>query len=183
MSQKAPTGSSRPDRSTPARPPTRPPRPGRCRSTRPPRMPSIPPSTAASCSRWRNWATSTPGSMNPTQAVVEDGSTRSRGRRRAAGRVRAVGGDAGDPEHRRGRGPHRVLPAAVRRHLQPLPLHPAQARDQGRLRGEPRRPGVLARRGQAEHQGVLRRDRSPTRSWTCSTSGRRRRRACASGCR
>ena len=60
--QMTPNGPSRPVRSTPARRPTRPPRPGRCRSTRQRPTPSIPPSTAASCSRSRNSATSTPGS-------------------------------------------------------------------------------------------------------------------------
>ena len=84
---------------------------------------------------------------------------RARGRRRrAVPVVRAGRRDVRDPEPRRRRRPHRVQPAALRRHLQPVPLLAAQARHRGQLRRGSRRPRVLAGGGPAEHQGVLRRD-------------------------
>ena len=92
------------------------------------------------------------------------------GRRRAAHRgagrrcrgpvpgLRSGRGDVRDPEPgQRGRS-HRVQPAALRRHVQPVPLHAAQDGHRGQLRRGPRRPGLLARSGAPEHQGVLRRD-------------------------
>ena len=78
--------------------------------------------------------------------------------RRPAGRLRAVGRDAGHPEPGRGGRPHRVLAEPLRRHLQPVPLHAAQVGHHRRLRRRPRRSGVVAGGGQAEHQGVLRGD-------------------------
>ena len=84
---------------------------------------------------------------------------RARGRRRRAVPVlRAGRGDVRHPEPRRRGRSHRVQPAALRRHLQPVPLHAAQARHRDHLRRRPRRPGLLAGGGAAEHQGVLRRD-------------------------
>ncbi|EFD55176.1 O-acetylhomoserine sulfhydrylase metC [Mycobacterium tuberculosis 02_1987] len=85
--------------------------------------------------------------------------------RRARGRcgraVPVVGAGRGDVRHlepgRRGRS-HRVQPAPVRRHLQPVPLFAGQARHRGQLRRRSGRSGHLAGGGTAQHQGVLRRD-------------------------
>ena len=107
--------------------------------------------------------------------------TRRRGRGAVPG-VRPGRRDVRDPQPRQRGRPHRVQPAALRRHVQPVPLHAAQARHRGQLRREPRRPGFLAGGRAAEHQGVLRRDdlqpaerhpRHPRRR-----GGRPRRRAC-----
>ena len=67
--------------------------------------------------------------MNPTQDVLEQRVASLEGGVAAlAGVERPVGDDAGDPQPRRGRRPHRRLGLAVRRHLQPAPLLAAQAR-------------------------------------------------------
>ena len=79
--------------------------------------------------------------MNPTQSVFEERIADLEGGVGAlAAGLRPGGRDPGHPEPGRGRRPHRLLALALRRHLQPLPLHAAQARDQGRLRRRPRRP-------------------------------------------
>ncbi len=89
--------------------------------------------------------------MNPTQAVFEGRIAASRGprdggrHRGAGGGQRAGGRDPGHLEPGRDRRPHRVLGRALRRHLQPAPLHPAQAGHRGHLHRRPRRPRRLAR--------------------------------------
>ena len=97
--------------------------------------------------------------MNPTQDVVEQRIAALEG---GVAALFLASGQAAetlrDPQPRRRRRPHRVQPAALRRHLQPVPLHAAQDRHRGQLRRGPRRPRLLARGRAAEHQGVLRRD-------------------------
>lgn len=99
-----------------------------------------------------------------------------RGRRRRAG-FGAGRRDARDPDAGRGRGPHRVLPVAVRRHLQPLPSHAAPVRHRGDVRRGPGRPGGLAGRGPAQHEGVLRRDARQSARRRAGRPGRRGHRA------
>ena len=97
--------------------------------------------------------------MNPTQAVFEERIAVPRGRGGRAGRGQRPGGRDDRPaEPGRERRPHRLVGLALRRHLQPLPLHAAQARHRGQLRRRPRRSRRLARRRPAQHQGLLRRD-------------------------
>ena len=55
-------------------------------------------------------------------------------------------------------------PQPLRRHLQPARTHAEEVRHLGDLRGRPGRPGAVAGRRPAQHQAVLRRDRSPTPS-------------------
>ena len=109
--------------------------------------------------------------MNPTQDVVEERIASPRGRRRRpAGGLRPGRGDAGHPQPRRGRRPHRVQPEPLRRHVQPVPLHAAQARHRGRPSSRTRTtstPGA-PRSGRTPRRSSPR--RSPTRSRTCSTS-------------
>ena len=62
-----------------------------------------------------------------------------RRRRRARVRLRAGGGDAGDPQHRQRRRRDRLDHQPLRRHLQPLPLHAAEAGHQRQLRRAERR--------------------------------------------
>ena len=96
---------------------------------------------------------------NPTTDVVEQRIAALEGG--VAGLFLSLGAGRRDvlhPEPGRRRRPHRLQPAPVRRHLQPVPLFAAQARHRGQLRRESRRPGLLAGGGAAEHQGVLRRD-------------------------
>ena len=67
--------------------------------------------------------------MNPTQAVFEDRVTALEGGvGRARGRERASGAVPGAVEPRRERRPHRVVGVALRRHVQPAPLHVPEAR-------------------------------------------------------
>ena len=116
--------------------------------------------------------------MNPTQARARGAAQRARGRRddghrpaRRAGRRLGPGGrDAGHPQPRQRRRPHRVVGVALRRHLQPVPLHAAQDGHRRHLRRRSRRPRPVAGRGARQHEGVLRRDASPTRRTTSSTS-------------
>ena len=56
----------------------------------------------------------------------------------AAGVERPGGGNHRPTEHRRGRRSHRLQSLPLRRHLQPVPLHPAQAGHHGVLRGQSR---------------------------------------------
>ena len=81
-----------------------------------------------------------------------------RGCRRARRGQWAGRRDDGHPQPRRGRRPHRVERQPLRRHLQPLPLQPAEARRHGRLRRGSRRPRRLAQAHQGEHEGALRGD-------------------------
>ena len=67
--------------------------------------------------------------MNPTQDVVEQRIAALEGGVAALFlSVRPGRRDVRDPQPRQRRRPHRVQPAAVRRHVQPVPLHAAQAR-------------------------------------------------------
>ena len=97
--------------------------------------------------------------MNPTQDVVEQRIAALEG---GVAALFLASGQAAetprDPQPRQRGRPHRLQPAAVRRHLQPVPLHAAQDRHRGQLRRGRRRPGLVARGGAAQHQGVLRRD-------------------------
>ena len=82
-------------------------------------------------------------------------------RRRRRGPVPGIGSGRRalrDPQPGQRRRSHRLQPAALRRHLQPVPLHAAQDRHRGQLRRGRRRPGLLARGRATQHQGVLRRD-------------------------
>ena len=71
--------------------------------------------------------------------------------------------------------PHRVVGRALRRHLQPLPLHAAEAGHRGHLRRRPRRPRRVAPGDPAQHQGVLRRDHRQPPQRRPRHRGRRRR--------
>ena len=71
--------------------------------------------------------------------------------------VRPGGRDARDPHAVRvGRSPGRVG-LAVRRHVQPAPLHAAEDGHHRHVHRRPRRPRGVARGDPAEHEGVLRR--------------------------
>ena len=144
---RARSGASRPARSTPARSPTRPRAPGPCRSTRRRATRSATAKHAANLFALAEMGNIYTRIMNPTQAVVRGPHRRPRGRARTRSAspapspaARAGRRDAGDPQPGRG-GDHIVSsPIAVRRHLQPLPLHAAQARHRGQVRRRPRRP-------------------------------------------
>ena len=77
--------------------------------------------------------------MNPTQGVLEgrinslEGGVHhgDRPARHARRRLGPGGGDVGHPHAGRGRRPHRVVVVALRRHVQPVPLHAAEARHRG----------------------------------------------------
>lgn len=142
-----------------ARRPTRRPTPARCRSTRPLRTFNNTDHAAAL------FGLAEPGNiytrlMNPTTDVVEQ-------------RIAALEGGVAAlflSSSRSPRRPFAILnlaaagdhivasPRLLRRHLQPAAPHPAQAGHRDHLRRGPRRPGLLAGRGSAQHQGVLRRD-------------------------
>ncbi len=109
--------------------------------------------------------------MNPTQDAVEQRiASLEGGVGRAARRERSGRRDDRDPQPRRERRPHRLEPEPVRRHVQPLPLHAAEARHRGDLRRGPRRPRVagVPRCGPTPRPSSGRRSR--TRSRTSSTS-------------
>ena len=116
--------------------------------------------------------------MNPTQGVLEarlssleGGITTAVGPAGRAGRELGPGGrDARDPHPRRGRRPHRRQPVAVRRHLQPVPLHAAEDGHRGHLRRRPARPRAVALRRSVRTPRRSTARCSPTRRTTCSTS-------------
>ena len=95
-----------------------------------------------------------------------------RGRRRgAARRVRAGRGDAGLPQRRRGRRPHRGQPVPLRRHVQPAEVHAARSSASRRTFVEdPDDARGVAGRRPAEHQGCSSARPSPTRRRRSSTS-------------
>ena len=86
--------------------------------------------------------------MNPTQAVFEARIAALEGATDTAigipGALAVASGQSADdarhPQPGRGRRPHRLVGVALRRHLQPLPLHAAEDRHRGQLRRRPRRP-------------------------------------------
>ncbi len=109
--------------------------------------------------------------MNPTHAVVEDRIASLEG---GVGALLVSSGQAAETiailnlaGGRRSRG---LESFAIRRHVQPLPLHAAEAGHRGHVRRRPRRPRAVARRDPPEHEGALRRDRSRIRRTTSSTS-------------
>ena len=109
----------------------------------------------------------------PRSPSLEGGTDdRRRHPRRARRGVGPGGRDARHPEPGRGRASHIVSSAvALRRHLQPLPLH--ASRSSGidvTFVDDPDDLDAVARRGPAEHQGVLRRDHRQPAATTCSTS-------------
>ncbi len=111
--------------------------------------------------------------MNPTQAVVEDRIAALEGG--VAGLLVASGQAAetlADPEHRRGRRPHRVQPEPVRRHLQPLPLHAAEARHHDARSSRTRTIRSRGVRPCSRTPSCSSASRSPTRRTTSSTSRR-----------
>ncbi len=116
--------------------------------------------------------------MNPTQDAVEQRLASLEG---GVGALLVASGQAAetivDPQRRRDRRPHRVEPQPLRRHVQPVPLHAAQARHRGVVRRGPRRPRLVAGRGPAEHQGLLRRDDREPQAGPARHRGRRRGRA------
>ena len=95
--------------------------------------------------------------MNPTQGALEARLTSLEGGVTTAVGLpgalvvssRPVGRDPRHPHPRRGRRPHRGQPVAVRRHLQPVPLHAAEVGHRGHLRRRPARPRAVARRPSA----------------------------------
>ena len=90
--------------------------------------------------------------MNPTQAALEARVTRSKGGcttaigipGHARRRIGPGGRDAGVHDAVRVGRPRRRLAVALRRHLQPAPLHAAEDGHRGHLRRRPRRPRRLA---------------------------------------
>ena len=104
--------------------------------------------------------------MNPTQLVLEarvnsleGGCTTAVGLPGHAGRqFRPVGRDAGDPHPGRGGQPPRLVAVALRRYLQPVALHVAEAGHRGHLRRRSPRSRAVEVGDPPEHQGVLRRD-------------------------
>ena len=83
--------------------------------------------------------------MNPTQAVFEERVASLEGGVAALAVASGQAAETISPvEPGRERRPHRLLGLALRRHLQPVPLHAAQARDRGHLRRRPRRPRRVA---------------------------------------
>ncbi len=110
--------------------------------------------------------------MNPTQDVLEQ--------RVAAleGGVAAVAfasgqaaADPRDPQHRRGRRPLRLQRLALRRHLQPVPLHAAEAGHRGHVRRRPRRRSTRGAPRSARTPSCSTPRRWATRAATCSTCG------------
>ena len=109
--------------------------------------------------------------MNPTQDAVEQRIAALEGGVAALLLSSGPGrGNLRDPEPRRGRRPHRLQPAPLRRHLQPLPLHAAQARHRGVVRRGPRRPRAVAGRDPRRTPRRSTARPSPTRRTTSSTS-------------
>ena len=109
--------------------------------------------------------------MNPTTGRRRAAHRRTRGRGRGAVPVLRPGrGDVRDPQPRRRRRPHRVQPAALRRHLQPVPLHAAQARHRDHASSRTPTTWTPGRRrcGRTPRRSSAR--RSPTRRSTSSTS-------------
>ena len=80
--------------------------------------------------------------MNPTRRGREAARLPRGRRRRAPAQLRHVRDILRDRQHRGGRRPRRREPGALRRDVQPVPEHPAEARHRGDLRREHRRPGV-----------------------------------------
>ena len=100
--------------------------------------------------------------MNPTNDVFEQRIAALEGGVAAlAVSSRSGGRDPLDPEPRPGRRQHRLLVVDLRRDLEPLPAHAAEARDHDHVRRRQRSVGVRAG-DQREHQGrVPRDDRQP----------------------
>ena len=96
--------------------------------------------------------------MNPTQDAFEQRMAALEG---GVGALAVASGQAAQTlallEPRRERRPHRLEHVALRRHLQPAPLHVPEDGHRGELR-RPRRPRRLEGRDPAEHEGVLRRE-------------------------
>ena len=108
--------------------------------------------------------------MNPDDGRVRGADRRARGRRRGARAGQRPGGrDAHDPQPRRRRRQHRQQLQPVRRDVQPLPLHAAQARHHDPLRRRDqardasRRPSTGGPRPSSSR-------RSATRASTSTTS-------------
>ena len=105
-----------------------------------------------------------------------------RARRRSACPARSSSAPARPPR----RWPSSTSPSAgdhivsssslVRRHVQPVPLHAAQARHRGLVRRRPRRPRAVAGGGAGQHEGVLRRDDPEPEERRVRHRGRLRRR-------
>ena len=116
--------------------------------------------------------------MNPTQDAVEQRIASLEG---GVGALLVASGQAAETIailNLAENGDHIVSsPQPVRRHLQPLPLHPAEARHRGVVRRGPRRPRLVAGRRPAEHQGLLRRDHLQPQAGRARHRGRGRRRA------
>ena len=107
----------------------------------------------------------------PDPGRVRGAHRRPRGRGGRTGRVERPGRRVDRPaEPGRERRPRRVVGLALRRDLQPLPLHAAQARRRGHLRGRPRRPRRLAVGRPARTPRPSTPRPSATRRATCSTS-------------
>ena len=126
----------------------------------------------------RGGALRSPGARQHLHAHHEPDAGRVRGPRRLArrrrrgarGRERSGRRDDRALEPRRERWPHRLVGVALRRHLQPLPLHAAQARHRDHVRERSRRP-----RGVAQRHPTRTPRRSTPRPWaiprgTSSTS-------------
>ena len=120
---------------------------------------------------------------NPTQGALEARLERARGRRRqpardprhARGVVRAGRPDAGHPQPRPVGRPSGVVGLALWRHVQPVPLHAAEGGDRGHVRQRSSRSRRVARRGAAEHEGVVRRDAAEPEERRARHRGRGRR--------
>ena len=108
----------------------------------------------------------------PDQRRLREAGRRARGRHRGAGGgERAGGGDAHRPQPRPGRRQPRLLPDALRRHLQPVRVHPAQVGHHDQVRRHPQ-PRVGARRHRRRHPAPLRRDDRQSAARRARTSRR-----------
>ena len=94
--------------------------------------------------------------MNPTQAVFEERMAALEGGVAALAVASGQAAESITLLNLAENGGHVVSSASLYGgHLQPAPLHAAQVRDRGDLRRRPRRPGRLAGRCPAQHQGLL----------------------------
>ena len=99
-----------------------------------------------------------------------------RGRRRGPRpRVRPGGRDPRDPQPRPRRPEHRLQLEPLRRHVQPVPLHAAQARHRGEVRRR-LRPGELRGRDRRQHPRAVPRDHRQPAARRRRHRGHRRRR-------
>ena len=164
-------GGSAPGRSTPAARPTRSPGPAPCRSSRRRASCSRTPPTPPTCSPCRSTATSTPASATRPSPRSRSGWPASRA---ASARWRRPAGSRAefltDRRAVRGRRPHRLVGAALRRHTHPARGHARPLRRRARRSSPSGDPADYAR-GDADRRRSWSTPRSsPTRPVPSPTS-------------